>query len=101
NEKFLEIYDSLNKITDFHKQENYFKQEKAIYKSLKNDPEKVKGWLAKNEHFGANEYLMFSLENDGGISVDRNDFRYTIEFINIFNNLYWGLLEELNLKHLN
>lgn len=73
----------------------------AIYKGIKNQSEKVKEWLAKNEHLGAKKYFMFSLDNDYGISIDRNDFRYTIEFTNIFNNLYWVLLEELNLKQLN
>ena len=100
NEKFLEIYDSLNKITDFHKQENYFKQEMAIYKSLKNNPEKVKEWLAKNEHFGANEYLMFSLENESGINIDREDFKYAIQFKETFDSIYWDLLEELELEKL-
>ncbi|RYH74440.1 hypothetical protein EVU94_05300 [Flavobacteriaceae bacterium 144Ye] len=101
NEKFLKIYNTLNEITDLHKHENYFKQEMAIYKGIKNQSEKVKEWLAKNEHLGAKKYFMFSLDNDYGISIERNDFRYTIEFTNIFNNLYWVLLEELNLKQLN
>ncbi len=101
NEKFLKIYDSLNKITDLHKQESYFKQEMAIYKSLKNDSEKVKEWLAKNEYLGAEKYFMFSLENDGGINVDRKDFKYTIQFKETFDSIYWDLLEELELERLN
>lgn len=122
NEKFLHIYETLNEVTVKHKHEKYFKKEMAIYKGIKNQPKKVREWLAKNEHFGANEYLMFSLDyfgeedemeneihlhvtflEDKGreLFIDRKDFQYTIEFTNTFNNAYWGLLEELNLKHLN
>ena len=101
NERFLKIYDTLNKITDFHKQENYFKQEMAIYKNIKNDHQKVKKWLAKNEHFGAEKYFSFSLENDISINLDREDFKYTLEFIKTFDKTYWNLLEELNLDKLN
>ena len=101
NERFLKIYDTLNKITDFHKQENYFKQEMAIYKNIKNDHQKVKKWLAKNEHFGAEKYFSFSLEIDISINLDREDFKYTLEFIESFDKTYWNLLEELNLDTLN
>lgn len=101
NEKFLKIYNTLNKIRDLHKHENYFKQEMAIYKGIKNQPKKVRGWLAKNEYLGAEKYFMFSLENDSGINVDRKDFKYTIQFKEIFDNIYWELLEELEVEKLN
>jgi hypothetical protein len=101
NEKFLKIYDTLNKIADFHKQENYFKQEMAIYKDIKSQPEKVKEWLAKNEYLGAEKYFMFSLENDSGINVNNEDFKYTFQFKEIFDDIYWDLLEELELENLN
>src|SRR5690606_7778884 len=101
NEKFLHIYETLNIVTEFHKEEDYFKQQMAIYKRIKNDSQKVKEWLAKNEHLGAEKYFMFSLdyfgeedemeneihlhvtflEDEGReLFVDRNDFKYTIEF---------------------
>lgn len=122
NEKFLHIYETLNIVTEFHNEEDYFKQQMAIYKSIKNDSEKVREWLAINEHLGADKYFMFSLEYFGEedemeneihlhvtfledrereVFVDRNDFKYTIEFTSIFRNLYWDLLDELDLKKLN
>ncbi|WP_417859774.1 hypothetical protein [Winogradskyella sediminis] len=121
-EKFLHLYDTLDTISELHKDEKYFKQEMAIYKAIKNDSEKVKKWLSKNEHLGAEKYFMFSLDYFGEedemenefhlqvsflkdshktIFIDRNDFKFTIEFTNTFKNVYWYLLEELNLKRLN
>lgn len=122
NEFFLHFYDTLIKVTELHKNENYFKSEMAIYNSIKNTPEEIKKWLVKNERLGADKYFMFSLDYFGdedemekvihlnvaflegkvkNIFIDRNDFKHTIEFTNAFNNTYWDLLEELNLKKLN
>ncbi|QYJ68805.1 hypothetical protein [Flavobacterium litorale] len=121
-EKFLHIYKTLNKVTEQHEHEEYFKKEMAIYKSIKNDHQKVREWLTKNEYLGADRYFMFSLDYFGEedemeneihlrvtfledkervLLIDRKDFQYTIEFTNTFNNNYWNLLEELNLKCLN
>nr|WP_321221376.1 hypothetical protein [uncultured Psychroserpens sp.] len=121
-EKFLNLFDTLNSISELHREEDYFKEEMAIYKVIKNDFEKVKKWLARNEHFGTNKYFMFSLDYFGevdeiknefhlqvsflqdshkNIFIDRDDFKFTIEFTNTFNSVYWYLLEELNLKTLN
>ena len=99
-EKFLHLYDTLETITEFHKEEKYFKQEMAIYKSLKNNPDKVLRWLTKNEHLGANTYFMFSLDDFEGVNLDRIDFKFTLEFIETFDSIYWELLEELELDKL-
>ena len=72
----------------------------AIYKGTKNQPEKVNEWLAKNEHLGVDKYFMFSIETDSGINVDREDFKYTIQFKETFDSIYWDLLEELELEKL-
>jgi len=100
-EKFLHLYDTLVKIAEFHKEEEYFKQEMAIYKAIQNDFEKVKKWLVKNEHLGANQFFMFSLDGFEGINLDRLDFQYTLKFIETFDSIYWNLLEDLKLDKLN
>ncbi|MDN3491271.1 hypothetical protein [Winogradskyella bathintestinalis] len=121
-EKFLHIYKTLNELTEQHEHEEYFKKEMAIYKNIKNNHQKVREWLAKNEYLGADKYLMFSLDYFGEedemeneihlqvtflkdkervLFIDRKDFQYTIEFTNTFNNTYWDLLEELKLDKLN
>lgn len=108
-EKFIDVYESLDNLSKFHRNEEYFKQEMAIYKELKNEPQKVKQWLKKNEKLGFDDYVcfltdyldydtddkvyhlsIFFLNNEEfEVYVDRDDFKYTIEFLEIFNGLYW------------
>ncbi len=109
DEKFLNLYKELDKISKFQLKEDYFKQEMAIYKEIKSYPQKVKQWVKKNEKLGSKDYAcflidyldydtddkvyhlsVFFLEDDElEVFVDRDDFKYTIEFLEIFNELYW------------
>lgn len=121
DEKFLSLYNELDKISKFNLWEAYLKQELYIYRGIKNQPEKVKNWLTKNEYLGAEKYFMFSLDYFGDkdemenenhlhilfledikyeVFVDRSDFKHTIEFANTFNNIYWELLDEMNVQNL-
>ena len=103
NEKFLRIYNTLNKISDLHKHENYFKQEIAIYKEIENKPDLVKQWIKNNEKYGPEEYpdimpyldynkqgevfrlsVYFSKDDDLKVYIDKVDFKYTIEFLEVF-----------------
>lgn len=116
-EKFLNVYSVLDTLSKFHRNENYFKQEIAIYKRIENEPQKILKWLAKNEELGANEYVCFSpdyfgdedeMENlihlqpfflkdkDRQLFINREDFISTIEFLYIFNNIYWELLGDFS-----
>ncbi|WP_282136019.1 hypothetical protein [Seonamhaeicola maritimus] len=108
-EKFIDVYKRLNDLTQLHRNESYFKQEMAIYHNLKDKPEKVKQWLEKNERFGADTYVTFLIDyldydiNDEeyhlkvfflnneelDVYVNREDFKYTLEFLQKFNELYW------------
>lgn len=113
-ERFLEIYDILNQISICYRNEDYFKQEMAIYKAIEKDYEKVIQWLAKNEELGARDYVCFSNDyfcdeekrekqihlklftlGDKDVFADRDDFKNTIEFLNNFNNIYWNLIGDL------
>ncbi|MBU2949715.1 hypothetical protein KO493_03275 [Tamlana agarivorans] len=122
NEKFLHIYNTLNDVTVKHEYEEYFRNEMAIYKSVKEDNQKLRNWLVKNEHLGVNTYFIFLIDYFGEedemdnethlnitfledeerrLFIDRKDFQFTIEFAHTFNKVYWDLLEVLNLEKLN
>ena len=108
-EKFIDVYESLNNLSQLHRNESYFKQEMAIYDRIKNKPQKVKQWLKKNEKLGTEDYVtflidyldylggdneyhlnVFFLKNDNlDFYVDREDFKYTIRFLETFTELYW------------
>ncbi len=108
-EIFLSLYEALTKILDFHANESYFEQEIAEYYKIINSPSDIKTWIAKNEDLGAKEYVCFMLdyldydENDRvdhlkiyihnskelEIYIDRQDFKTTIAFLEVFNELYW------------
>lgn len=106
-EKFLDLYKALDTICGFHRNEKYFKQELEEYQKIKDSQSDLKKWIAKNEDLGAEKYVCFLVdyldysENTEHISVyvhsskdleiyiDRQDFENTIEFLEIFNELYW------------
>ena len=109
-ERFICLFEALEKLSQLHKNENYFKQEMAIYISIKENTEKLKLWLVKNEVFGADKYVCFLvdyldylgngeeyhlnvfLEKDRNFNlfVDREDFKHTVDFLETFNEHYWG-----------
>jgi len=105
---FLELYTSLEKVTEFHRNEDYFTTEIKDYQKIKHSPVALKKWTAKNENLGAQEcldfyinYLEYSdkpqylqvcfnpLFSKEYIYIDLLDFKNTIEFIEIFDDLYW------------
>lgn len=106
-EKFLDLYQALDKICEFHRNEKYFKQELTEYEKIKDSQSDLKSWVAKNEVLGADKYVCFLVDyldysenaeylsvyfhssKDLEIYIDRQDFKNTIEFLEIFNELYW------------
>lgn len=108
-EAFLSLYEALNRILDIHANETYFEQEMVEYFKIIDSTSDIKAWIAKNEDLGAKEYVCFMLdyldydENDRvdhlkiyihnskelEIYIDRQDFGNTIDFLEIFNELYW------------
>ncbi|GAA4244942.1 MULTISPECIES: hypothetical protein [Winogradskyella] len=119
DEKFLELYKALETISEFYKNEKYLEQEMVGYQKIKNSKSDLKKWVAKNENLGAEKYVCFLIdyldydENDQeehliifvsnlkelNIYVDRQDFKNTIEFLEIFNELYW--VQEILPENLN
>lgn len=108
-EKFLDLYKALDNISQFHRNEKYFEQEVITYLKIKESKKELKAWALKNEELGANKYVCFLLDyldydedekvnhlsvfvpslKDLDIFVDRQDFKFTIEFLEIFNEIYW------------
>jgi len=105
--KFLNLYNALDTISEFHKNEKYFEQEMLVYQEIKNSKTDLKNWVAKNEKLGAgtDELFLFSIEcldlikdkeviciyskNNFEINVDKVNFKYIIEFLDVFDNLFW------------
>src|SRR5688500_8528560 len=52
-EIFLNLYESLNTISDLHANEKYFEQEGVEYYKIANSPSDIKTWIVKNEDIGA------------------------------------------------
>jgi hypothetical protein len=106
-ERFLDLYKALDTISEFHRNEKYFKQELTEYQKNKDSQSDLKNWIAKNEDLGAEKYVCFLVDyldysenaehlniyvhssKELEIYIDRQDFKNTIEFIEIFNKLYW------------
>jgi len=106
-DKFLDLYKALDTICEFHRNEKYFEQELTEYQKIKDSQSDLKSWIAKSEDLGAEKYVCFLVDyldysenaehlsvyvhssKDLEIYIDRQDFRNTIEFLEIFNELYW------------
>ena len=105
--KFLDLYKALDTICEFHRNEKYFEEELTEYKKIKDSQSELKNWIAKNEDLGAEKYVCFLVDyldysenaehlniyinssKELEIYVDRQDFRNTVEFLEIYNELYW------------
>ena len=106
-DKFLDLYKALDTICEFHRNEKYFEQELTEYQKIKDSQSDLKSWIAKSEDLGAEKYVCFLVDyldysenaehlniyihssKELEIYVDRQDFRNTVEFLEIFNELYW------------
>lgn len=104
---FLKLYEELDELSQYHRKENYFKQELDTYFKVKDDPIELKKLIVRNEFIGADECFMFLIEYHDycahpihlkiltnkllgyEVFVDRDDFKSTIEFLDIFNTLFW------------
>jgi hypothetical protein len=116
-EKFLDLYKALDTVSKFHRNEKYFEQELIEYQKIKASHSDLKNWIVKNENLGADKYVCFLVDyldysenaehlniyihnsKELEIYIDRQDFRNTIEFLEIFNELYW--VQEILSENLN
>lgn len=102
----ISVYDSLEVIADFHKNEVYFKGELNDYNGLKNKAQLI-NWVVRNEKIGGDDYICFLLDyldyaddaehlsifflhaKDLNIYIHKSDFQSTLQFLEIFNKYYW------------
>lgn len=106
-EKFIDLYEALDTICEFHRNEEYFEQELIKFHKVKSSYFEKKNWIAKNEYLGIEKYVSFLIDyldysekpehlnifiyslKELEVYIDRSNFKNTIEFVEIFNNLYW------------
>ena len=112
DQKFINIYEELNQVIELHKNENYFKEQISNYHKIKDSKSVLKNWVVKNEQLVDSEYVSFGLDflqysddiighpvehlkvsfiysKETEILIKSDYFKYTIEFLEIFNELFW------------
>lgn len=109
NKKFIDLYNSLERISEFHRNEEYFEKEIIVFNKISKSRASVKNWLLKNKNlvikaYGCflSDYLDYKGNNeevhlnifihslkDCYIYINRSDFKSTIEFLETFNDLYF------------
>jgi len=105
--RFKSLFEALNDVGKFYKLEGYFKKENNNYNRVSSSSTEVKKWVAKNEKLGAGtwELYLFSIESLDNIDdkdeicvynksnweiyVDKETFKHTIEFFDVFVELFW------------
>lgn len=108
-EKFLDLYEALNSISEFHRNEAYFEQQMILYQEIKKSNLDIMEWVINNKELGSNKYITFlidyldydvdekvedlkvfvpSLKNIN-IYIARKEFKNTLKFLETFNELYW------------
>lgn len=117
---FVDIFQEFYELSEFHHFEDYCKEQVMEYENNSRFHHSLqKDWIIKNEQIAVFNLLVFEwryLEHDRNkeyfkikhgnhdlvnINLDKNDFRYIIRFLEIFERLYWEqqILPE-NLKRL-
>lgn len=105
-EKLIEVYEALERLSNYYRNEQYYKNQLLKYEVIKHNSEEVK---ANEEKYKAENYLLFfvdyldyEINNEEyhlklsfhkspncELFVNRMDFIHTINFLEIFNTLYW------------
>jgi len=103
---FLDFYHFLNEITEYTRREAYFKEEIKEYQRLKASQDDPKEWLFKNlkfglgphpqfiadaNAFGNNEMIVIHKQHDVIFYLDRKHFSAVLEFIEIFEGLFFEM----------
>jgi len=102
---FLDTYEVLDKVSEFFRNELYFKDEVVFYNSIKNDLKQLNSWLEIHELDKANKYAEFvslfqntsTLSGYGfeifypfslpiKIKLDESDFKYTLRYLEILGS---------------
>ena len=103
---FLDFYHFLDEISEYARKEAYFKEEIKEYHRIKASKVKSKEWLIKNlkfglgphpqfiadaNAFGNNEMIVIHKQHDVIFYLDRKHFSAVLEFIEIFEGLFFEM----------
>lgn len=106
-EKFLDLYKALDTISEFYRNEKYFENELIEYHKINNSKADLKKLVAKNKNLVTKNYTCFLIDyldysentehlnifvhssKELNIYINCQDFKNTIEFLEIFNQLYY------------
>ena len=110
---FLDFYHIINEVSEYARRETYFEEEIKKYHRIKVSKDESKKWLLKNLKFGLGPYpqfiadanvfrdqekglLVMDVEHDVMFNLDWDDFGFTLEFIKIFEELFFekGMVPE-------
>lgn len=104
---FMRLYEKLSEFIKFHDYEDYARNELFKYEDIKNDLGKLKEWIKRNEVFGAYdcfEFLIYhfdyAINPDHLLVIDASllgydvfvegqDLKNLVEFLHVFNMLFW------------
>jgi hypothetical protein len=107
DEIFIDTYEALDRLAFLHKNEDYFGMELEVFADVKNSEKGLKQWLKCNQTLGSEIYACFIIDyldysedsfhlnifipsnKEYEIYIDGNEFKYTVQFLEIFNGLYW------------
>ncbi|MFW6272978.1 MAG: hypothetical protein ACOC2U_04270, partial [bacterium] len=110
----MDLYQTLDKLADYHQYEPYFKQQLEQYQSIKECKELVQRWLRNNMYLGYKKFSIFEFEylgdyenDDFGVDsyplqpefihfsnltmyIKRRDFLSTLTFLSLFYDLFYN-----------
>ncbi|MFW6273085.1 MAG: hypothetical protein ACOC2U_04840, partial [bacterium] len=110
----MDLYQTLDKLADYHKYEPYFKKQLEHYQSIKESRELVQSWLRKNMYLGNEKFLIFEFEylsdyendkfsvdscplqpefihfSDLTMYIKRQNFLSTLTFVSLFHELFYN-----------
>lgn len=102
-EIFIEFYNEIEEIVDYHQSESKFTIRMNAYRKAKNSKDKLEEWFVKNEGIGSlcyasflvdyldysdnPKHLILNVENIDGdkIFVDRECFKNTVDFLELIS----------------
>ena len=102
---FSGLHSALQEVVDLHQYEEYFREELAVLENVREDHPALMQWLKKNENLGTDDFILFWIEwldeerttvnpwvmkeQNLGIKFRAEEWKYTIEFLEKFNEIYW------------
>lgn len=104
-EAFLDFYEVLVKLLDYHQNETYLQNELEFIRNIDKNSGLIIEWLKKNEKLALDEFGSFWCEwldenfetislsflhfKEFNVCIKGEEFKNTIQFLSTFDKLYW------------